>query len=106
MAGFPFCLQHNIFLFCNSFKINLGKSFQFTKYSTISDFIDLNDGASRRVLWESKSSSKTEAAIPFDGIPYFLVGNHVLECQHGVDRNVYQKNKHASKFQVIFPTVC
>ena len=63
---------------------------------------NLKDNASRRVLWQSKSNSKTEAAIPFDGVPYALVGTYVLECQHGVDRNIYQKNKHASKFKVFF----
>ncbi len=50
-----------------------------------------------RVTWEA-NLGPTE--LPFDGIPFYVVGFQVLECQHGKDCNLYQKRKHASKNEV------
>ncbi|XP_053645091.1 uncharacterized protein [Cherax quadricarinatus] len=36
----------------------------------------------------------------YDGIPYILLGSKLLECQYGIDRNVYQKQKHYAKRNV------
>ena len=52
---------------------------------------------SHRIAWEAKIGNED---IPFDGVPYYVVGFQVLECQHGKDRNIYQKQKHASKQEV------
>lgn len=52
---------------------------------------------SHRIAWEAKIG---DVNIPFDGVPYYVVGFQVLECQHGKDRNVYQKQRHALKQEV------
>ncbi|XP_071530020.1 uncharacterized protein [Panulirus ornatus] len=36
----------------------------------------------------------------YDGIPYILLGSKLLECQYGIDRNVYQKQKHYARRNV------
>ena len=61
-----------------------------------------NDHKPHHIWWQSKSG--TEKPIPFDGVPFYLVGTSVLEYQHGMDRNIYQKKKHATF--VVNITIC
>ncbi len=59
-------------------------------------FVDLA-AKPHRISWEANLG---QVEMPFDGIPFYVVGFQVLECQHGKDRNLYQKQKHASKYEV------
>ncbi|KAG7174184.1 putative Amyotrophic lateral sclerosis 2 chromosomal region candidate 8-containing protein 1, partial [Homarus americanus] len=55
-----------------------------------------------KILWhQDEQKIKTENYTPmYDGIPYILLGSKLLECQFGIDRNVYQKQKHYAKRNV------
>ena len=48
--------------------------------------------------------------IPFSGVPFFVLGEKLLECHHGKDRNVGAKRKYQQKqvdvFSVFFFTFC
>ena len=60
-------------------------------------FLDIGK-APHRIHWEAKVGP--HGSIPFDGVPFYVVGTHIMECQHGIDRNLYQKRKHASQQEV------
>lgn len=51
---------------------------------------------SHKIFWhQDEQKIRTENYTPmYDGIPYILLGSKLLECQYGIDRNVYQKQKH------------
>ena len=61
-------------------------------------FLDIGK-TSHRLQWEAKIGPN--GIIPFDGIPFYVLGTQILECQHGTDRNMYQKRKHASKHELL-----
>ena len=48
--------------------------------------------------------------IPFCGVPFFVLGEKLLECYHGKDGNVEAKRKYQKKtgecFKYIFFTFC
>ena len=52
-------------------------------------FVDLA-AKPHRISWEANLG---QVEIPFDSIPFYVVGFQVLECQHGKNRNLYQKQK-------------
>ena len=35
--------------------------------------------------------------IPFSGVPFFVLGEKLLECHHGRDRNIWAKRKYHQK---------
>ena len=43
-----------------------------------------------KVLWKDQH-------IKFSGVPYFVLGEKLLECQHGKDRNLGAKRKYQEK---------
>jgi hypothetical protein len=52
-----------------------------------------------RLLWEDFANSKKEATdtsstrIPYDGVPFMVLGTKILDCQHGIDKHVHSKKK-------------
>ena len=48
-----------------------------------------------RVLWK-------DDYIPFSGVPFFVLGEKLLECHHGKDRNVGAKRKYQQKQVDVF----
>ena len=40
--------------------------------------------------------------IPFSGVPFFVLGEKLLECHHGKDRNVGAKRKYQQKQVDVF----
>lgn len=47
----------------------------------------------RRVLWEDMLVHDRQQQLAFDGIPFVVLGAIVLDCAHGVNRHLSQKNK-------------
>lgn len=54
-------------------------------FSLYSDY----DG--HRIHWEVK---KGLPEIPYDGVPFIILGYEVRECQHGPDRNIQKKEQY------------
>ena len=50
-----------------------------------------------KVYWTSKSDGNYRVDLSFDGIPFVLIGEKVLECHHGKDRNITHKQKYQLK---------
>ncbi|XP_056131840.1 uncharacterized protein LOC130109124 [Lampris incognitus] len=50
---------------------------------------DVQPSAQKRIVWELKS-------VPFNGIPFQVVGTKVFECHQGKDRNTGIKAKYAA----------
>jgi hypothetical protein len=42
-------------------------------------------------LWEDKSQKDGDEVVPFDGIPFVILGFDVRECHFGPDRNEKKK---------------
>ena len=58
----------------------------------------------RRLLWEDIKQTNGPQQLTFDGIPFIIMGETVLDCQHGVDRNLKLKLK--NKTQVLNEQAC
>ena len=54
-----------------------------------------------RVFWED-----TEFSIPFDGMPYFVIGNRELTCQHGRKRETKERNKSVIIYLLCIILIC
>ncbi|XP_052097298.1 uncharacterized protein LOC127732258 [Mytilus californianus] len=50
---------------------------------------DLDNLDKKKIWWDNH--------IPFDGIPYCILGSEVLDCHHGPDRHVNDKKKLVAK---------
>jgi hypothetical protein len=58
----------------------------------------------RKIHWEDHSTVKV-GRQEFDGVPFILLGNKVLDCQYGKDRKEkFKANKRKGK--VIISRVC
>ncbi|XP_076035830.1 uncharacterized protein LOC143021893 isoform X2 [Oratosquilla oratoria] len=56
-----------------------------------------------RVRWEQDANKASGELIQYDGIPYILLGTKIMECQHGVDRNVTQKMRYRVRKEETYP---
>ena len=50
-----------------------------------------------KVYWTIKNDGKYCVDLIFDGIPFVLIGEKVLESHHGKDRNITHKQKYKLK---------
>lgn len=55
-----------------------------------------------KILWhqEEQKIKLENNFLGNDGIPYILIGSKILECQFGIDRNLYQKKRHQERRKV------
>ncbi|XP_042879633.1 uncharacterized protein LOC122258024 [Penaeus japonicus] len=55
-----------------------------------------------KILWhqEEQKVKLENNFLGSDGIPYVLIGSKILECQFGIDRNLYQKKRHQERRKV------
>ena len=49
--------------------------------------------AQHKVYFQDPKSSKGRDGIPFDGVPFIIIGRKQYDCQHGVDRHAGEKKK-------------
>ena len=60
-------------------------------------FLDIGK-TSHRLQWEAKIGPN--GIIPFDGIPFYVLGIQILECQHGTDISlicIRKENMHQNR---------
>ena len=59
------------------------------------------DVGPRDIRWQQKAEGFL--SLNFDGIPFVNLGNKLLECQHGPDRNIRakEKNRQAQNDQTV-----
>ncbi|CAK8675715.1 calcium-responsive transcription factor-like [Clavelina lepadiformis] len=59
--------------------------------------IDINEKP-RKLFWEDTQKSKvTRECLLFDGVPFYILGKKVFTCEHGRNKNKYQRKQSDKK---------
>ena len=53
-----------------------------------------------KIFFQDPNTTNASAKIEYDGIPFIIERRKVFDCQHGIDRNLADKNRYLQKSEV------